>query len=63
MCADDWRDDPLFFERCRQLREVLRGSAAGEGTDASAESGASGLANAFDAPGTSAASSEEVRHA
>lgn len=24
MQADDWRDDPLFFERCRELREVLR---------------------------------------
>ncbi len=24
MNSDDWRDDPLFFERCRMLREVLR---------------------------------------
>ena len=22
--ADDWRDTPLFFERCRLLRDVLR---------------------------------------
>lgn len=33
MDADDWRDDPLFFERCRMLRETLR-----EGANASASS-------------------------
>lgn len=79
MCADDWRDNPLFFERCRQLREVLRGSAAGEGTDASSVAdafealGASGNFDASDGSGAAcapdsldgfgAASSEEVRHA
>ena len=24
MLKDDWRDDPLFFARCRSLRDVLR---------------------------------------
>lgn len=28
MTADDWRDAPLFFERCRMLRDVLRGAGA-----------------------------------
>lgn len=28
MHADDWRSDPLFFERCRDLREVLTSSVA-----------------------------------
>lgn len=60
MQAEDWRDDPLFFERCRQLREVLRGSVAGKGTDASVAPNAS---DASDALGSPAASSEEVRHA
>ena len=66
MRADDWRDDPLFFERCRQLREVLRGSATGEDADGSAVSdgsGGSGSASASDALDASAASAEEVRHA
>ena len=27
MNAEDWRDDPLFFERCRILRETLREGA------------------------------------
>lgn len=27
MLADDWRDDPLFFDRCRILRELLREGA------------------------------------
>ena len=66
MRADDWRDDPLFFERCRQLREVLRGSAAGKDADGSAApdgSGDSGSTNASGALDASAASAEEVRHA
>lgn len=66
MRADDWRDDPLFFERCRQLREVLRGSAAGEDADKSAVpdgSGDSGFTSASGALDASAASAEEVRHA
>ena len=25
MEQDGWRDDPLFFERCRSLRDVLHG--------------------------------------
>lgn len=58
--AEDWRDDPLFFERCRQLREVLRGSVVGKGADASVVPDAP---DAPDALGSPAASSEEVRHA
>ncbi len=34
MTADDWRDAPLFFERCRELREVLRSGAAAPAADA-----------------------------
>lgn len=60
MQAEDWRDDPLFFERCRQLREVLRGSVVGKGADASV---APNAPDASDALGSPAASSEEVRHA
>ena len=26
MAQDGWRDNPLFFERCRALRDVLRAS-------------------------------------
>lgn len=37
MNAEDWRDDPLFFERCRMLRETLR-----EGASAPAFSGREG---------------------
>ena len=66
MRADDWRDDPLFFERCRQLREVLRRSATGEDADEPfvldgfGDSGSASASGALDA---SAASAEEVRHA
>lgn len=66
MRADDWRDDPLFFERCRQLREVLRGSAAGKDANGSVVpdgSGDFGSTNASGALDASAASAEEVRHA
>lgn len=63
MLSDGWRDDPLFFERCRQLREVLRQSAqACEGAAEGVE-----LVGGDDAPAPAAAAfageGEEVRHA
>ncbi len=33
MDAADWRANPLFFERCRALRDVLRANAPGVGMD------------------------------
>ena len=41
MLADDWRDTPLFFERCRLLRDVLRAEApSGRAVADEAEKGA-----------------------
>ncbi|MDO4443226.1 MAG: ABC transporter ATP-binding protein [Slackia sp.] len=42
MLSDDWRDAPLFFERCRMLRDILRR----EGADASTGAGAGASADA-----------------
>ena len=42
MVADDWRDTPLFFERCRLLRDLLRAEAqAGPAEKPAAQEGAS----------------------
>lgn len=44
MRDDDWRDNPLFFERCRILREALRtGSDSGRDAEASGRSGREGV--------------------
>ena len=40
MTADDWRETPLFFERCRMLRDILRdGGELGCAASFSAEGG------------------------
>lgn len=36
MERDGWRDDPLFFERCRMLRDILRGGGPRENAPAAA---------------------------
>lgn len=60
MVRDAWRDDPLFFERCRELRDVLRGESTGDasGADAAGVS-ASEAGDAVFASGQAG----EVRHA
>lgn len=53
---EHWRDNPLFFERCRVLRDVLRGGAVhvGEGDQVVATEAGSGVAPAASGAGFAA---------
>lgn len=46
MQDEHWRDNPLFFERCRVLRDVLRGNGVQFGEDSQASVAVSGVSAA-----------------
>ena len=66
MAAPDWRDDPLFHERCRILRDVLRTGAAAHPTaapDEDAYAGESAVAGVHAHDVGNGNRTKEARHA